>query len=505
MKINWKQIRAVGLKAMGVQTLTLDEKGKEVLTVDQRSLLTSKFGSEFVTVYEGNLATLESSDGTDIQLENLLMEIGKAGATDIDGIKAELATEREKSARFEKQVQTLSEAPETQPTAIVVAGTGGAPKFKIDATAVHNKIALATMNSGRMGQFETNTIDVAELKTELGTYSSQGNNVGLMRDIYTGFSTAKFMTSVMAIESYKAARSHATSVVMEFNSKWTPAGKSKFTAIKIRNRRHKINFSIVPADVGNSWLLHLYKENMTPDQMPITRYIVQNILLPSILQDIELRMIGKGKYVETADGVAGKAEDAMDGIETILVASAKTKKDGINFYPNPVDLTKATDAEVVDYIETFAQKISPKYKSITMNIFCSADVYLKYKRGYKVKWGEKSGTEKTHFGADRVDFTNFSLQVLECLYGSPIIFCTPKSNFLLLENLNNPQVITDVQKHDYEVRYYGEFWLGTGLAIGEMVFASVPDAYDPQAAISEDGDTDFWDNKPPVAAPAEGV
>ena len=56
----------------------------------------------------------------------------------------------------------------------------------------------------------------------------------------------------------------------------------------------------------------------------------------------------------------------------------------------------------------------------------------------------------------------------------------------------DPQVITDIQKVDYEVRYYGEFWLGVGFAFGEMLFTSVPADYDPQAAISDDGSTDFW-------------
>ena len=83
-----------------------------------------------------------------------------------------------------------------------------------------------------------------------------------------------------------------------------------------------------------------------------------------------------------------------------------------------------------------------------------------------------------------------------------IIFCTPKSNFIMLQNLNQPQVITDIQKVDYEVRYYGEFWLGVGFAFGEMLFASVPADYDPQAAISDDGSTDFW-KKTSAAAEVE--
>ncbi len=505
MKIDWKKIRDIGLNAMGVKTLAMDDKGKEVLSEDQRSLLSSKFGSEFVTVYEKNLASMAKSDDSPIQLQNLMEALGAAGTADIEGLRTELAAERERAARLETQVTTLSASPESKPSAHAVLVGATTPSFRIDANAIHNKIAADTLTSGRLGAFEGNTIDVSELKTELGTYSSQGNKLDLIRDIYSGFTTAQFMTPISATESYKAVRSHMTSVVQEFSPKWTPSGDAKFTATAILNRRHKINFSIVPADVGNSWLLHLYNENKTPDQMPITRYIVQNILLPSIVQDIELKMIGKGKYKETAPGVVGKAEDSMDGIETLLVAASKSLDKGINFYPDAVDLRSATDAVVVEYIDNFAHNITSKYQAIKMNIFLSSDIYLKYKRGYKVLWGAGSGTEKADFGTGRVDFTNFSLQVLDCLYGSPIIFCTPKSNFIMLQNVNKPQVITDVQKHNYEVRYYGEFWLGVGFAIGEMVFASVPATYDPQATINSGGSSDFWETTKPVTQTSEVI
>ena len=40
-----------------------------------------------------------------------------------------------------------------------------------------------------------------------------------------------------------------------------------------------------------------------------------------------------------------------------------------------------------------------------------------------------------------------------------------------------------MQKVDYEVKLFGEFWLGVGFAIGEAVFASVPDGYDPATTV----------------------
>jgi len=64
------------------------------------------------------------------------------------------------------------------------------------------------------------------------------------------------------------------------------------------------------------------------------------------------------------------------------------------------------------------------------------------------------------------------------------VFSTPQQNFVGLRHKNPEQFITDIQKHDYEVRFYCEFWLGVGFLLGEAVFAIVPDGYDPKAAIS---------------------
>ena len=54
-------------------------------------------------------------------------------------------------------------------------------------------------------------------------------------------------------------------------------------------------------------------------------------------------------------------------------------------------------------------------------------------------------------------------------------------------------MINDVQKINYEVRLFGEYWLGVGFAIAEAVFAFVPDAYDPNAEITASlGDHDDY-------------
>lgn len=310
---------------------------------------------------------------------------------------------------------------------------------------------------------------------------SQGNNFDILQQLYQSFPISKFLNWIQAVTEYKAVQSLSVGrIVQQFKAEWAPKGGAKFKPLTIKNYRHKVNFAIIPAEIGESWLFHLYDEGLSPDQMPITRYIIENVMLPQIADDIENAMIAKAKYVEDSR----KTEEAMDGYETTLVEAKKSHDKRFRFFKNDKNLFEATDDEVLATIDDFVASFAPLYKSKQMPVFLSRDIYLKYKRAYKKKWGAGSGTEKTNFGEDRVDFSNCYLQVLDSLYGSPIVFSTPKENFVGLRHKNPAPFISDIQKQDYEVRFFGEFWLGVGFLIGEAVFAIVPDGYDPQAAIS---------------------
>ena len=345
------------------------------------------------------------------------------------------------------------------------------------------------------------TIDVADLKQELGAYSSQGNNIDMINELYQAFTTGQELTWKPAVTEYKAVSAQSVgSVVQQFSKEWSPKGQGKFTLLTIKNYRHKVDFAIDPADVGESWLFHLYDERKTPDQMPITRYIVSNILIPQIAEDLELVMTAKAKYVEGSKETSA----TMDGIETQLVeALASEDKKGMNFYNGATNLLTGDDEDVLNAIDDFVASVAPLYRSKQMPIYLSADLYLKYKRAYKKKWGAGSGTENPKFGTDRVDFSNFYLKVLDCLTGSPIFFSTPRGNFVGLKHKNPPQFISDIQKHDRQVRFYLEFWYGVGFLVGEAVFAYVPADYTPSVVSTRQGTAGKWITATTAAATNE--
>lgn len=463
--------------------VTTDKDGKVVLSADEEQRLTQHFGARFVEVLKGTAFLSENeaaSDLYDAAVEHARNEAQEQYMAQIEQLQSEVAV--------------LAAKPEDLPVVQKAGKTAGSlirriGNFRADMTLSHNLAAMDFLQSGNMAA--SPTIEVADIQNELGPYMSQGNNLDVLHELYQGFTTSKYLTWKRAVTEYVAVLSESVDhVVQQFKAAWSPKGGAKFRPLTIRNYRHKVDYSIDPSDVGESWLFHLYDESLTPDQMPITRYIIDQVLLPKIAEDMELVMTGKAKRVEGSD----KTEETMNGIETQLVEAKKNLDKGINFFKTDKNLLAATDAEVVEVIDDFVASIAPLYKSMKMPIFLSADVYLKYKRGYKAKWGAGSGTEKADFGQDRVDFSNCFLQVLDCLHGSPIVFSTPSQNFIGLQHKNPPQFITDIQKHDREVHILMEFWYGIGFLIGEAVFAIVPDDYDPSTvtASTREGAPGKW-------------
>ena len=463
----------------------LDVKdGKVSLSEEEKKTIRDNYGEPF-------LAKLESVDIED-DSESALDLFNAAVAAKTAEATAAL-TSQIKS--LQASVLELTNEPEPKPAA-KAAAPAGAQAFAVNMNASHNKIVVNALNSTNplaFGAMEDASIDITDLNVEFSSVMPPKAKLELLtKRIYNGFPDAKYMTRIQANSDYIASAAMMSEVSQQFTPKWTPKGTVKFTPIRIPYRRHKINVLIQPTEILKSWLLFLYEQGKTMAEMPISKYIIENHILPKVLDDITLSMIAKGKFVDAgtvSDGDKGKAaKDSMDGFETILVEGKKDAKCKINFYKNAKDPMTLGNQEVLDYINGFVDAISGMFANV-VTVYCSEQLLTKYKRADFAINGKYTGVEAD--GAIR--FTNFHLVPLKSMYNSQIIFATPQENFVELVDYSKAEsCINKVEESNYDVKVFGEYSLSTGFKIAEAVFASVPDGYDPSTTVAS-GEVDLGD------------
>ena len=285
-KVKNKTIFSIVAAMLGLQKLTNDE-GKIELSDDQKEKIRKTYGQDFFDA-------LMASDGSDEDATEIFDKMVKAGL-EKDGTIAQL----------QKTVTDLSQTPEPAPRPKTVV-PAAAPKADINMSAKHNMIAAQALTSANpaavlatMTLTAGNGIDVTDLNAELSTAMPEGVRLDILaKRIYNGFDDAQFMTKHQTNTDYKASAALMTEVSQQFTPAWTPKGTGKFTPLEIKYRRHKINVEIIPAEILKSWLLYLYEQGKTQAEMPIVRYMIENMILPKVTDDITLKMIGKGKFVE---------------------------------------------------------------------------------------------------------------------------------------------------------------------------------------------------------------
>lgn len=466
----------------------LDVKdGKVSLTEQERQAVREQYGQAFLDKLE---AIDIEEDAEALDLFNAAVEARTAEAT--EALRAQIRS-------LQSDVTALSAEPEPAPVA-KAAPAGRGKAFGINMSASHNRLVAAALGSANPLAFaalDDASIDIADLNQEFNMVMPPKVKLEILtKRIYNGFPDAQHMTRVQSNTDYIASAAIMSEVSQQFTPKWTPKGSAKFTPIRIPYRRHKINVLIQPAEIIKSWLLFLYEQGKTPSEQPISKYIVENHILPKVLDDITISMIAKGQYSDLSSGVkdgdAGTAAKySMDGFETILVKGKTTPGCKINYYKNAADFTAMTDAQVLAYVDGFVDAISGLFAKGTV-VYCSEQFLTRYKRADFAVNGKYTGLEN----GGGIRFTNFHLVPLVSMYNSPILFATPKENFVELVDYSKAEnCIVKIEEQNYDVKVFGEYSLSVGFKIAEAVYAAVPSGYTPvYAIISDTPDASKWEN-----------
>jgi len=476
-KISFSSILAVFTSFLGVKSLDEDEKGKIVLTKEQRESLVEQFGEDLIRKFEKELSEQEAAgtlpDNATVQAirgnyDNLKTQFDQA-------ISSNHKLEAEKQ-QLQNTIDKLVFFPEADlPEKIDLSAGGKAGKkvaFRPDMNMLHNRVIENFYNGDRSMMYSTDTtIDTSELQTEFGKYITH-EKIEILKRLTADLTCTDFMTTIVTdLTEWKASQAIISSVLQQFTPFWTPKGTAEFTPITIKNFFLKANVVIKPADIIDQYIGYLYDETLTPDQMPIVKYIVDALILPKLMEDLEEAM-AVGKFVEvtpTKDGEDGSASTAsMDGYVTIL-KSLKTAGTAIGAWL--LDGVTLTADNILEQVDLAVAAVSKNYRKKKLLVYADPDVILMYNKAYLAKYPYTKNEDE---GKTKIDFTNFSWQPVEGMLGTGVFFITPKENWKHLMSKNPAQAKIYMQVQNYDVKVFIEFRKGTGFAMLEAIFAYIP-------------------------------
>ena len=476
------KVMSVVLSFLNISAFAKDEKGKSILLSTQEEQLKQKYGAVFVEAFKKDLAEFEKE--------------GNSAETAVtDEVRAELEAERDKNAQEladarkrleELDVTVKAQAKELATKDAQIAkmtkepvpdageqvtgdhdGMGG--KFKPDMSLAHNQYLDAVFKGAAYSG--NSTIETTELQKEFGKYVSS-EKLEILKGLMGTTESTKYMSTLVTDKTeVRAQQAAIDSVLQQFVPKWTPKGKSKFTPLTIKNYKCKINVPITPSDIMEDILGYLYDENLKPEDMPVVKYILHQLIFPKLDEEREIAL-AVGEFKETTatkDGdAATDANDVMDGYVTQLKKLKKAGNTDITWLLNGV---KLDDATLVAQIEKAVDEVKPLYKNKTMFIHADPDLVTRYGKAYRklYPWLKNEDGEKI-----KVDFSKFTFVPLEGMRGTGVFFITPKENFKHLRSRDPQSAKVWMQGENYDVKIFAEWWEATGFWLAEAIFAYLP-------------------------------
>lgn len=256
-------------------------------------------------------------------------------------------------------------------------------------------------------------------------------------------------------------------ILQQYQDEFTSKGGMTFKPVMIPLYNVKIDVAFVPKKLQKSWLGFLTNNDKTPENYPFIQWVVEQYLMKRSKHDLETKGIYKGVYEAPEDGVAGSADNVMDGIEKLLVdLEAAGDLDFID-----TGALSTTPATFVTQIEDFIKSIPEEYRyNYALELNMNRTLRDRFKQGMREKYNIQY--LQTNNLLQLMDYENVTVMGRASMQNKNRIWTTPKFNLLLpvkgFDNING----FDVQKVDRKVKFLTDFWVGAGFVQPQIVFAN---------------------------------
>lgn len=484
-------VMASVLASLGIKAFSKDEKGKSILTEEQKKKLTDKFGPKFVPIFEADLAKEQERDDVyataQLAVEQERLKANEAMlTTELAEARSKLAAANAAEAALQKKLQDKEAeiaAMAIEPTKVegtkietTEAGAGDMKKkFKADMAIAYNQhYADAFAGKANADYAFGNNTDVQQLTSEFGKYI-RDEKLDIIKRLLIQTDCTQYMSTIVTNKTeIQASTDVITSVLQAFVPKWTPKGKATFTPLTIKNYKCKINVGIVPSDVMESVLGYLYDENLTPAEMPIVKYILYQLVFPKLDEEREYALatgVFKAPLATTKDGDdGGDAQNALQGYLSTLCAEKIKGGTSVNFMDNTVAITKDN---VISKVQDFCKMFTPVYKKRDMPIYVDPELLDLYKAAMRAKYPQIVLSDDI---VVKIEDKNAHFVTIEGMRNTGCMFSTPDGNWKHLISQDPQNIKLFMQSENYTVKVFGEYWEGTGFWVADAIFAYVSSA-----------------------------
>jgi len=306
-------------------------------------------------------------------------------------------------------------------------------------------------------------INVDDLVTQLGDYHRKHASEIKKATLGKNKITEHFKTVMDVSDEYWANHAVTNNVVAGFAATWVEMGTTKFKANKVQARHLKVNYPIIPSTVLESFAATMYNEGVDPTAMEISKFIMDD-MMRAIERDRGY-LLAKGIYDETdAPTVFGAS---VDGIDQVL-------KNGIldgTMYKIPLPAFASNTA--ASNVELFARSIPTELRGMIDKLFMSEGQLDAYKADFRDTYGQYADYNRD--GLVKEYFTGLPIIGLpHCENGR--VWATYAENRVHVMNKVSQPIISDIQKADYKIKVFADWFEGLGFHINQHVLVSTLDS-----------------------------
>jgi hypothetical protein len=359
------------------------------------------------------------------------------------------------------------------------AACGAPPLLAVGGTAIAG-VVIQSMQLTPGGLYIT--ITSSSIIQEAQTYFA---NRGTTED--TIIQTVKDKRDLPAVATQRISQSdlieisnaEITDVIQTFKKNFSPKGTQTFTPLPIRLRRIKIDLTIDPDDIVETYFGFLSGLPMAERaSWPVVRYIWEQLVAPKWGQNMSLCDWAGEHVTATNDTVAGPTLGSYDGLKTIITDNL----DGGTPTMNELTLTNSltNPAQVFGAFEEAFDALDQAYQREDMVVLCSPKAATLYFRDRRNTHGQNTDYKGDINNLFIDGHPNVKIQPLNGMGRNgdhDWLVITPKRNLINGKRLNAEGGYNFRMEEDHRtVDIMADWKEAVGFGLAQEVFVARPEA-----------------------------